>query len=525
MLEFFNPKKMANSAKKTQRITKACDYCHLKRIKCIKGTGDSCINCEAREINCTYLKPSSKRGPIPGSRKTKRIERPNSAATMTDSQDFSCSNALNDQSGSSMQESNELSKKYLKYQSLTIDSFPDIEIGPGKSLPWLQVYLLYVHPKYPLLPVDWIESNWKSIPLFLIHTMYVLTCADPLEGEHEGRSSVSDHFDYCNQLFGESTSKMTAIEVFGVFLMGAYCMNFEGAVEEAIEWNNEAIRLGHLFGIYNFAPIIWNQPDGTACAMSPDHSKRFCQLFSFLTFDADFHLSFHCKYPFYLYTSQSAQLFQPIFGGPSCNYNSYYSTYLWCWHSQLVYIARRVTSSVYGLQKLEMKDPLDVHISALNSWFKSIPAWVKRSDEVYSFDISNESPPPWIAAYLMSFYNYLKLILFKELFLQSIGDPLHSIVLDCLETAEEIDKITLAFLGGNPLFVGVPHYFAEFAFMAGAYFCFVPKSSSKDLSPRIDRSIKVLGFYSKYNPALREKIALLVAWKSNSTIDEAFTFL
>ncbi|KAF9292087.1 hypothetical protein BGZ68_000074 [Mortierella alpina] len=51
--------------KERQRVTKACDNCRKKKIKC-DAKGDVCSSCELLQIPCLYLDPTKKRGPPKG---------------------------------------------------------------------------------------------------------------------------------------------------------------------------------------------------------------------------------------------------------------------------------------------------------------------------------------------------------------------------------------------------------------------------------------------------------------------------
>ncbi|KAF8943465.1 hypothetical protein BGZ47_005412 [Haplosporangium gracile] len=51
--------------KERQRVTKACDNCRKKKIKC-DAKADMCSSCELLQIPCLYLDPTKKRGPPKG---------------------------------------------------------------------------------------------------------------------------------------------------------------------------------------------------------------------------------------------------------------------------------------------------------------------------------------------------------------------------------------------------------------------------------------------------------------------------
>jgi len=48
--------------KKRRRITRACDYCHQRSIRCPYGTSSSCQNCLDFQQPCTYQRTARKRG-------------------------------------------------------------------------------------------------------------------------------------------------------------------------------------------------------------------------------------------------------------------------------------------------------------------------------------------------------------------------------------------------------------------------------------------------------------------------------
>lgn len=59
---------MSINPKKQRRITKACDYCSRRSIRCPPREGDTrCQNCVDFALDCTYDRPSKKRGIQSGS--------------------------------------------------------------------------------------------------------------------------------------------------------------------------------------------------------------------------------------------------------------------------------------------------------------------------------------------------------------------------------------------------------------------------------------------------------------------------
>ncbi|ETN42793.1 uncharacterized protein HMPREF1541_01951 [Cyphellophora europaea CBS 101466] len=53
---------------KTRRITRACDYCHRRAIRCLRdGNASQCLKCLQFSQPCTYARPAKRRGVKPGS--------------------------------------------------------------------------------------------------------------------------------------------------------------------------------------------------------------------------------------------------------------------------------------------------------------------------------------------------------------------------------------------------------------------------------------------------------------------------
>ncbi|PIA19022.1 hypothetical protein COEREDRAFT_27174, partial [Coemansia reversa NRRL 1564] len=48
-----------------QRISRACDRCRRKKVKC-DGRRPICTHCEAIDASCTYMDTTKKRGPSKG---------------------------------------------------------------------------------------------------------------------------------------------------------------------------------------------------------------------------------------------------------------------------------------------------------------------------------------------------------------------------------------------------------------------------------------------------------------------------
>jgi hypothetical protein len=63
--------KPGDRPKKLRRITRACDYCHKRSIRCRPSNEDrnSCQNCIDFAVACTYDRPAKKRGTKSGQEK------------------------------------------------------------------------------------------------------------------------------------------------------------------------------------------------------------------------------------------------------------------------------------------------------------------------------------------------------------------------------------------------------------------------------------------------------------------------
>ncbi|KAL4889308.1 fungal-specific transcription factor domain-containing protein [Aspergillus ambiguus] len=61
---------MSQRSRKVQRISRACDLCHRRSIKCTKARGplEPCQNCVDFDVPCTYERPSRRRGGHRGAR-------------------------------------------------------------------------------------------------------------------------------------------------------------------------------------------------------------------------------------------------------------------------------------------------------------------------------------------------------------------------------------------------------------------------------------------------------------------------
>jgi hypothetical protein len=54
----------ASRPKKQRRISRACDFCHRRSVRCrpTQGDGNRCQNCSDFGVDCTFNRPMKKRG-------------------------------------------------------------------------------------------------------------------------------------------------------------------------------------------------------------------------------------------------------------------------------------------------------------------------------------------------------------------------------------------------------------------------------------------------------------------------------
>lgn len=74
--------------RKQRRITRACDYCHKRSIRCRPSPEDAsrCQNCLDFEVSCTYDRPAKKRGTKSRSEKLAPQDRSSSHDEKSDAQ-------------------------------------------------------------------------------------------------------------------------------------------------------------------------------------------------------------------------------------------------------------------------------------------------------------------------------------------------------------------------------------------------------------------------------------------------------
>jgi hypothetical protein len=66
---------MSPKPRKLQRVSKACDFCHRRSIKCSKSNDalGRCQNCVDFDVSCTFDRPAKRRGVKAGTKGVKSI--------------------------------------------------------------------------------------------------------------------------------------------------------------------------------------------------------------------------------------------------------------------------------------------------------------------------------------------------------------------------------------------------------------------------------------------------------------------
>ena len=522
------------SSERRKRTSKACDHCHTKRIKCIpSGDESACERCLLKGIQCTFHKPTNKRGPTPGSRKPKVISSlaiqpiaelsvsPFSAVAVT-SPPFKTQIAI-----SELCEKLDIPAGDIKQLKIpvVVDPLPPFTISTGAVVPWLNMYFTYVHPKYPCLPTDWVMKNHHLLPTFLLNSMYALTMMEPISNDSKRTLNGDKYFEKAKLLYENANINPSPFDVAAMFFMGVYaCLHSTTEIAAGISWIQEAIDLAKKLGILNLAEVSWTLPNGTLYRLQ-DHyySKQFCQLLMLCLYSSDFEVSFIRKTPFHLEIELPQSFYQPIHGG--LPYSPYYTSFMWCWESQLIYISRKVSLFIHNLPGKELETSTS-HLNALDSWMKSLPAWMNDfSSGLQSLDNIVQFPPPaetyyfWKAAYLHILYHSTRLLLLKDSFIDAIENnrPADPIIAICNGSATKISFVTEMFLKHNSNFVGMPHFTFYLVYLGAAFQCLSIRLEgiSTDVYRDIDNSIIALQNFAKSTPSVFQKINILEDWKDD----------
>lgn len=126
--------------RKQRRITRACDYCHKRSIRCRPSTEEStrCQNCLDFEVSCTYDRPAKKRGTksrtdklAPPGRLSSNDEKSDAQMLLELTSGFQCNGTLN-AAHMSIPE---------KWRSMMM-------ANEGKILSLVDVYFEVVYPMY-----------------------------------------------------------------------------------------------------------------------------------------------------------------------------------------------------------------------------------------------------------------------------------------------------------------------------------------------------------------------------------------
>jgi hypothetical protein len=509
---------------KRKRTSKACDYCHKKRIKCIPGEDDSaCQRCLMKGIKCTFDKPVNKRGPPAGSKKTNPVDSP---AIKPTGKVANFSRSTTRLSNPMLSRKLEIPAKAIKLQSpVVVGPYPPFIIKSGAAIPWLDLYFTYVHPKYPCLPSDWVIENHHLMPAFLLNSMYALAALESINNDSIKTEIGLEYYEKSKKLYEKAIKNPSPFDVAAIFFMGVYaCLHSTTDTSAGISWIQKAIDVSKLLGILNLADVRWTMPDGKKYLLQDQYySKQFCQLLMLCLYSSDFEVSFVRKAPFHLEIELPQSFYQPIHGG--LPYSPYYTSYMWCWESQLIYISRKVAVYIHNLPGRELETATS-HLNALDSWMKSLPAWMNDfSSGLQSIDSLNKFPPPaetyyfWKAAYLHILYHSTRLLLLKEYFVDAVESnrPADPIIAICNGSATKISALVEMFLKHNSKFVGIPHVTFYWVYLSAAFHCLSIRLEgiTEDIYRDIDNSIIALRNFAQFSPNVSQRIQILQEWRED----------
>jgi hypothetical protein len=134
-------------ARKQKRVTKACDFCHRRGLRCKRPDSNSvqgCLTCEEYDVPCTQTRVSRKRGTKPG----------HTSRTRSDETGVETSGPFSAQMKESTAQGSHLND--------TSDSMNDRSVITA----WIDIYLDTIHPMYVPHMLEDYEVNGHRFPLF-----------------------------------------------------------------------------------------------------------------------------------------------------------------------------------------------------------------------------------------------------------------------------------------------------------------------------------------------------------------------
>jgi hypothetical protein len=402
----------------------------------------------------------------------------------------------------------------------TRNSFPAIEVG-GKLQPWLDVYFERVHPRYPLLSVDFVRNNYQKLPMFLLHAMYALALATSID--RDSIYSPGDyHYSHCKLLFENHRHEPNPFFICATMLMSVYQIMYTTAVIGGVSLLSVAIRMAQEVGVFRLEDITWTCSDGSVLGVQTGTSKRFLQLIAYFLYESDLYTSFLRKLPF-LIQDDIAPLAEYI-SQDQVTYNSFYELGIWRdafkllqTGQHIVMFMRDETIELKGQKWNKKLQQLDQELS---EWFDSANECLKQSYDSYSPTLESdpENAVCFYAGYIYSLYQFFRSLLYKPLFLyhlehENFKDPSIAIVREC---TYEIAKVYKLLTPISEYFEKLPFFAYFIAYTFGSNMCFL---TLVETPPHYEESfgvaVGVLEHYAIVTPQISHRTQSLHMFKEN----------
>jgi hypothetical protein len=212
---------------KRRRVSKACDECNKRKVKC--DGKFPCSTCVKSGKECTYINPNKRLKKeselTPGSRESSAF-----AAEIMNPYCFP------------MPIIKEWNHKDIAELKLVNKQ--------GTAVYWTDIYFDQVYKQSGLFPKKIFDAHFYDLPLPLLHAM--ITCCEPFSVE--SKKLFSYHFDVC---MNTKAPFLDPISLFGVFIelhLTIYYM-FSSRTTSAIYSGTLCIRMGQILGIHEYRDL------------------------------------------------------------------------------------------------------------------------------------------------------------------------------------------------------------------------------------------------------------------------------
>jgi hypothetical protein len=402
----------------------------------------------------------------------------------------------------------------------TRNSFPGIEVD-GKLQPWLDVYFERVHPRYPLLSVDFVRNNYQKLPMFLLHGMYALALATSID--RDSIYSPGDyHYSHCKLLFENHRHEPDPFFICATMLMSVYQIMYTTAVIGGVSMLSVAIRMAQEVGVFRLEDITWTSIDGSVLGVQTGTSKRFLQLIAYFLYESDVYTSFLRKLPF-LIENDIAPLADYI-SHDHVEYNAFYGLGIWRDAFKLLQTGQHIVMFMRNdpieLNGQKWNKKLKQLDQELTEWFQSADKLVTRAYDSYSpsFDAIADDNVCFYAGYIYCLYHFFRFLLYKPLFLYhlesgSLNDPSITVVRD---GTYEIAKVYRLFTPTQQYFEKLPFFAYFIAYSFGSNLCFL---TLLETPPHFEESfqvaVDVLEHFAIVTPQISHRTQSLHMFKEN----------